>query len=312
MYRHYISILLALLLSLIGFGQTKSKYCLYDQVAIEKYGEKDFLAAKNYIDSAILMCESLQTDAYAYHIKGFIYYELYRADQLSNPYSPYRQEAFEAFKRSNELDANMEFKEKNDKSLKNICIRIQQNIAQNLDTTNYREAIKLNELYHNAIKNSGLSLDITEHDITFNNMIGNIFVQLYDNNKNSRETYVDSAVHYFENALKLDSLGFDANKNLGYLYHNLSIDIILNMDPEDDILVMYEKQERSSALGLKSLPYLKRAHEMRPKNKDVLYGLAGIYFMLQEKEKSDFYQKLYDELSKDPNGDIITPPNNDN
>lgn len=303
---------LVFLASVSAVAQDNNKYCIYDQVAIEKYGNKEYEEALVYIDSAISMCEERAQDPYSYHIKGFICYELYKAKEVDDPYSDYRAEAFDAFLKSNELDKNNEFTNKNTKSLKNICIRIQKNIAQALDTVHYEEALKLDKLYHQSIARSQVNLDLKEHDITFNNMIGNIYVDLYENKKKSREAYIDSAVSYYEKALSLDTLGFDANKNLGYLYHNLSIDIILNMNPEDDILTMYENQEKSSSLGLKSLPYLKRAHEQRPKNRDVLYGLAGIYFMLQEKEKSDFYQKLYDDLTKEQQGGGISPPNNDN
>jgi tetratricopeptide (TPR) repeat protein len=305
-------LILALMVNLAVFGQEKNRYCIYDQVAIEKYGEKNFEEALAYIDTAITMCDDLKNDPYAYHIKGFICYELFKSTEVDDPYSPMRAEAFDAFLKSNELDANKEFTDKNTKSLKNICIRIQKNIAQTLDTLQYTEAIKLDKIYHDAVERSGVKLDLKEHDITFNNMIGNIYVELYENDKMGREHYIDSAVAYYNRALAIDTLGFDANKNLGYLYHNLSIDIILNMNPEDDILQMYENQEKSSTLGLKSLPYLKRAHEQQPKNRDVLYGLAGIYFMLQEKEKSDFYQKLYDELTKEQQGNGMSPPNNDN
>ena len=109
----------------------------------------------------------------------------------------------------------------------------------------------------------------------------------------------------------MDSLNFIGNLQLGYVYHNLSIDIILAMDPEDDIMTMYENQEKSSNYGLLSLPYLKIAHQQQPKNTKILYGLAGIYFMLQEKDKSDFYQKLYNDLTKEQGGSE-SPPQNDN
>ncbi len=308
----YISTFILMLAACTSFAQEKNKYCIYDQVAIEKYGNEEFKEALAFIDTAITMCDELSKDAYAYHIKGFICYELYKAEEIDDPYSAMRTEAFEAFLKSNELDANNEFTDKNKKSLRNICIRIQKNIAQRLDTIHYEEALKLNDIYHDAVKRSGVKLDLKEHDMTFNNMIGSIYVELFENAKSTRANYIDSAIVYYEKALAIDTLGFDANKNLGYLYHNLSIDIILNMDPEDDILTMYENQEKSSALGMKSLPYLKRAHEQQPKNRDVLYGLAGIYFMLQEKEKSDFYQKLYDELTKEKEGGGMSPPQEDN
>ncbi len=299
----HISILLFVLSAMTMTSQTNDKYCIYDQVALEKYGEKDLDAARMYIDSAILMCDKLRQDAYVHHVKGFVYYELYKRDELQDPYSKLRDVAFEAFMESNRLDVNNEFKEKNNKSLKNIATRIQLNVSNLLDTNNYRKAIEVNKIFKSTLEKGNISIDTKAYDISFYINLGGLFTDLYENNKVANETMIDSAIHYYKKSLELDSLNFVGNLQLGYVYHNLSIDIILSMDPEDDIMTMYENQEKSSNYGLLSLPYLKLAHEQQPKNTKILYGLAGIYFMLQEKDKSEFYQNLYNELTKEEEQD---------
>ena len=278
---------------------------------MEKYGDKDLDGAKVYIDSAILMCEDLKKDAYTHHIKGFVYYELFKRDQVNDPYSVLRDSAFNAFMESNRLDINNEFTDKNNKSLKNIATRIQLNVANLLDTNNYRKAIEVNQLYKETLKKGNIEIDNKPYDISFFISLGGIFSDLYDNDKVGNASMIDSAIVYYKKSLELDSLNFVGNLQLGYVYHNLSIDIILAMDPEDDIMTMYENQEKSSNFGLLSLPYLKIAHQQQPKNTKILYGLAGIYFMLQEKDKSDFYQKLYNDLTKEQGGNE-SPPHNDN
>ncbi len=298
----YISTLLIVLASVLSFGQISNKYCIYDQVALEKYQDKDLDAARVYIDSAILMCEGLRNDPYSHHVKGFIYYELYKRDEVDNPYSTLRDSAFNAFLQSNSLDTNNEFQTKNNKSLRNIAARIQMNVANLLDTNNYKKAIEVNKLYKETLLKGDIKSDNKAYDISFYINLGGIFVDLYENDKVLNATMIDSAIHYYKKSLELDSLNFVGNLQLGYVYHNLSIDIILSMDPEDDIMTMYENQEKSSNFGLLSLPYLKIAHQQQPKNTKILYGLAGIYFMLQEKDKSDFYQNLYNELTKEQDG----------
>ncbi len=305
----YILTLIIGFSSLCGFAQNSNKYCIYDQVALEKYGDKDLDGARTYIDSAILMCDDLRVDPYVHHIKGFIYYELYKRDQVNDSYSSLRDTAFSAFLESNKLDSENEFTVKNNKSLRNIATRIQMNVANLLDTTNYREAIKVNNLYKETLKKGNIEVDNKPYDISFYISLGGLFVDLYENDKVANATMIDSAIHYYEKSLELDSLNFVGNLQLGYVYHNLSIDIILSMDPEDDIMTMYENQERSSNFGLLSLPYLKIAHQQQPKNTKILYGLAGIYFMLQEKDKSDFYQNLYNELTKEQEGNQVPPKN---
>lgn len=299
----YISTLILVLTSIIGFGQNSNKYCIYDQVALEKYQDKDLEAARIYIDSAILMCDELRVDPYSHHVKGFIYYELFKLNEVDNPYSTLRDSAFNAFMESNRLDSNNEFTAKNHKSLRNIATRIQMNVANLLDTNNYEKAIEVNEIYKKTLEKGNIEIDNKPYNISFYISLGGIFTDLYENDKIANATMIDSAIHYYKKSLELDSLNFVGNLQLGYVYHNLSIDIILSMDPEDDIMTMYENQEKSSNFGLLSLPYLKIAHQQQPKNTKILYGLAGIYFMLQEKDKSDFYQNLYNELTKDQEGD---------
>lgn len=299
----YISIILFVLSTSTLSSQTANKYCIYDQVALEKYGEKDLDAARMYIDSAILMCNKLREDAYVHHVKGFVYYELFKRDELQDPYSKLRDAAFDAFMESNRLDVNNEFKEKNNKSLKNIATRVQLNVSNLLDTNNYRKAIEVNKIFKTTLERGSIEIDTKAYDISFYINIGGIFTELYENNKVSNASMIDSAIHYYKKSLELDSLNFIGNLQLGYVYHNLSIDIILSMDPEDDIMTMYENQEKSSNYGLLSLPYLKVAHQQQPKNAKILYGLAGIYFMLQEKDKSEFYQNLYNELTTDEGQD---------
>lgn len=307
----HILILVLILTSAISFGQGLTKYCIYDQVALEKYQDKDLEGARTYIDSAILMCDELRADPYSHHVKGFIYYELYKKNEVDNPYSSLRDSAFNAFMESNRLDTKEEFTVKNNKSLRNIATRIQMNVANLLDTNNYAKAIEVNKIYKETLNKGNIQIDNKPYDISFYISLGGIFTDLYENNKVANASMIDSAILYYSKSLELDSLNFVGNLQLGYVYHNLSIDIILSMDPEDDIMTMYENQEKSSNYGIMSLPFLKIAHQQQPKNTKILYGLAGIYFMLQEKDKSDFYQNLYNELTKEQDGSQ-TPPRNDN
>ena len=195
-----ISLLLIVLTSINVFAQS-NKYCVYDQVAMEKYGDKDLDGAKVYIDSAILMCEDLKNDAYTHHIKGFVYYELFKRDQVNDPYSILRDSAFNAFMESNRLDVNNEFTDKNNKSLKNIATRIQLNVANLLDTNNYRKAIEVNQLYKGTLKKGNIEIDNKPYDISFYISLGGIFSDLYDNDKVKNATMIDSAIAYYKKSL---------------------------------------------------------------------------------------------------------------
>ena len=44
---------------------------------------------------------------------------------------------------------------------------------------------------------------------------------------------------------------------------------------------------------------MEKAHLMDPRRKETLIGLEGIYYSLQDEEKSSHYRHLYEELKPD-------------
>ena len=69
------------------------------------------------------------------------------------------------------------------------------------------------------------------------------------------------------------------------------------------LLEVLDAQEKQVEYGLKSLPYLKKAYSLKPKNRETINGLSAIYYMLQEKEKHQFYQNLLNQLVDEPEQD---------
>jgi hypothetical protein len=68
------------------------------------------------------------------------------------------------------------------------------------------------------------------------------------------------------------------------------------MDYELPFEELFAVQERVMELFTKALPYMLKAYELDPTRKTTLQGLSGIYFGLNDIEKSEYYQKLLDEL----------------
>jgi ABC-type multidrug transport system ATPase subunit len=55
-------------------------------------------------------------------------------------------------------------------------------------------------------------------------------------------------------------------------------------------------QRVSRELFTRALPYMLKAYEMNPKRKETLLGLEGIYYSLQDNEKSEEYRRQYEAL----------------
>lgn len=96
-----------------------------------------------------------------------------------------------------------------------------------------------------------------------------------------RQKYFDSAVKAYEETIELDPAYFDAYFNLGALYFNKGGDVIneANKLPLGD-----KKYDAMDAQGKellnKALPYLEKAEQIKPGDRDTLISLKEIYTRL--------------------------------
>ncbi len=91
---------------------------------------------------------------------------------------------------------------------------------------------------------------------------------------------------------------FDYNYKKGMEHYNKGVDKINNSTLEappdvDSSIVAAAKIEFN-----KALPFLLKAYSINPKNEKVLIALQGVYFSLNDFEKSDRYKKELESLKK--------------
>ncbi len=294
--------LVLMLMQFTAFAQF-NKYCNYTQVAVEKYGEKNLELAQQYIDSAFLVCPELANDAYSYHVKGFIYYELFKTKEISDFNSKYREIALTSFVKSNTLDTKEEFKKNNLLSIRNIAKSYQKNCVELLKDKKVELAQEFNKKFSSVIKMTNPDEDLSKWEVSFNNSIGDIYWDLFQEDTKVNEQLFDKAIYQYEQVLKLDSLDHHAVYTIGVIYYNRGFQYILDLSDDADLLEVLDAQEKQVEYGLKSLPYLKKAYSLKPKNRETINGLSAIYYMLQEKEKHQFYQNLLNQLVDEPEQD---------
>ena len=82
------------------FGFSQSLKCMYDELVIKAYQEKDYLKAKAYSDSTLSLCPELFDNAYVWHVRGFVMWNVYKVGDSKRSNSPAREEALEALNRS--------------------------------------------------------------------------------------------------------------------------------------------------------------------------------------------------------------------
>jgi len=311
MRRNLFNILILFIFTQASPVLGQNKYCLYEDYAIKAYQDKDYLIAKGYIDTAITLCPDLLVNAYAWHIKGFIYQSLYYETDNKNSNSIYRDPAVEAFKRSLELDTlSREFESMNKKAIGKLAKSYYNDAAVRIDTNNYLKAIEYYDLYKSTYVFGYPDYDFNQRDVVFYNVMGVVYEQKYYNNTKAFESFIFKSVESYEKTLVIDSLNYDANQAIGFIYHNLGVEMILNdLDDEGDLEMMMLYQEKSVEYFTKALPYLKKAYVLKPNSEDVVRGMAAVYLSLHEYERYELYMDVLEDLQNTEEQEAPIPDN---
>ena len=85
---------------------------------------------------------------------------------------------------------------------------------------------------------------------------------------------------------------------MGILYYNQAVNLINQSDYDLDIVALNDVQDNSIKLFKESLPFMEKAYSLDPNRRETLLGLSGIYFSLNEKEKSDMFKQKLEEINK--------------
>ncbi|MCH7534308.1 MAG: hypothetical protein IH948_00910 [Bacteroidetes bacterium] len=257
----------------------------------------DFDLARPILDG--LSNDTLYTNSYEYwYLKGYLYKELYKRDQSSDRNSAYRNRAIKYYKKSMKLDKDGTKKDKNKNAVKFLGIRCYNDAVSSLDIIYYKTALTNFEKYIDAMSTIGFpgnGLDSIR--VQFNLALASVYTKIYERSRDHDKESWDNTVTIFKEVLTMDSNNFSANYNLGILFYNRAVDIIMvEMSGLVDLVTLAMIQDRCVDLFKDALPYLQKAHQIELPNLAVIEGLAGIYFSLNEIEKSNYYKELLDKL----------------
>jgi len=284
---HHISCFLSLLLSIPVMGQ---QFCVYESKALDAYQSQDYISAKNYIDSALIICKEKRASAYTWHVKGFIEKQLFQKTKYEGDDSKNRKESIDAFLKSLELDtATFELQNANRKALAFLGSTYNNDAARFMDTINYKKAIICYKKYKEVYRVAKPDFNFTQKELEYNNSLAHILFSIYDNNTKLNSSFLDESFKYYLASLKIDSMNYSANYNLGITYHNLGVSYIENMDDEISFESLISSQEKAVKYFVKALPYLKRAYLLQPTVENNLTALAAVYISLHDYESSSLY-----------------------
>jgi tetratricopeptide (TPR) repeat protein len=282
---------LIILLSSSASAQNK----LTNATQFLREGELD--KAKELIDAT--EGDSLFTEkSSTFYYKGYIYKELFKEREADVIQSPYRVIAVESFKKSIDMDPNGTFSESSRKNLKYLAETVYNHAATSLNPADYEKAITNYRFYKEIMSNAYPNTNFQEKDIIFNLALATVYNKLVEMDSTNAESYYAKMVDLYNEILAIDSNNVSANYNMGILYYNQGVDIVNAMDYGLDLEQLNELQDRIVVLFKKSLPYMLKAYELDPEKRTTLTGLQGIYFSLNDMEKSDRYKNELDQLDQ--------------
>ncbi len=294
-----INILLVLLLLTLGaLGQSVTRK------AAAHYQEGELEKARHLIDSAITL-DAEKEQAYTWHIRGFIYKELLKQAQGDKRYA-YLDSSIVSFKKCLNKGAEGDVKKNSKNALNFFANRYFYNQAMKLlDTSNYERPIELFNRYIDLSKDIGRTDKELRNDrIGFYNNLGVVYMNLHEGKKEHDEALFNKAIEAFGKVLAIDSSNYLANYNTARMHYNRGVQIAQQLDPsrvDVNIAMVQKKQKQSTKHFKKALPYMKTAHEQRPKRLETLEGLSGIYYSLNDDERSKHYKQMKQKIIEERN-----------
>lgn len=255
-------------------------------------------SAKFYIDAAVLH-PSTANNAQAWYLKGFIYKTIYNKTEKGNKQSPARLAALKFFKKSLSIDSSQENTQENTKNIKYLATTLYNDAGASLDSIDYKIAIKNFETF----KEYYLLVDptpanIRQKDIDFTLAIASLYTRIFESDRKGKTEFLNLSKEAYNKILLTEPNNINANYNMGILYYNQAVNLINQQDYDIDIVALNDIQDNSINLFKESLPFMEKAYSLDPRRRETLLGLSGIYFSLNEFEKSNMFKLKLEEIEK--------------
>src|ERR1035437_6216742 len=193
-----ISLCLLLLLA------TQISYAQMNKVekALELYAAKKLDSAKVLINEAIQNPESSK-DYQAWMVRGFVYKDLYKSNEISNVASPFRDSSAVSLIQSLQLDPDGKNPQKLSatQSLKYIASTYHNDINKTLDTLAYKQAIINSDKYKAIMRLIDPAFDEKKYNYDVYSTIGSMFEKGYE--QRASKNLLDMAKTYLLKAYEI-------------------------------------------------------------------------------------------------------------
>lgn len=111
-----------------------------------------------------------------------------------------------------------------------------------------------------------------------------------------RTVYFEKALKTYDNVIALQPDNYLANYNSAILLYNEAVEKINVMSYDAGLTELSLVQDETTSIFKRALPYMQKAYELDPKNKNTVIGLSGIYFSLNDNTKYLEFKKMSESM----------------
>lgn len=268
--------------------------------AYMKFNEKDYLAAAADIDEVVSLKKG-EVNELAWHIRGFIYKDIYLHEDQGNMDSEARDVSVYSLLKSVELDEDQVLYINNEKALRHLAASYFNDATDVINERDPSSIDRADELY-GKFRDISLHIEpdsvVKSRDIDFFLAMATAHRKIYEQKREENIAHYDKANAYYKKVLDIDPDNWPALYSIGVNLYNKGA-YNLEKLPELDIHDIIRTEGESIRSIQFALPFMTRAYEVNPERIEAVKGLKYIHFNLNDIEKSEFFEKEHERLRQE-------------
>jgi len=297
MIRFLTILLFSFVLTAPSFGQSVDDMI---QTAYKLQVAKNHEEAKTVINKA-LESNGGDKNELVWHVRGFVYKDLFVNNRSEEVSDEYRSEAVLSFLNSIKYDKNELLTQQNEKALRYLAVSFF-NDASDLIKAHSADRIAVAEKdyynYRDIITQLNPDTSFIKKDVEYFLAMSTAHRKIYESDREKNDAHWELSNEYMNKVLDLDPNSFEAWFSKGVSYYNRGA-YNLERLPYVDIIDLFEIQSESMRSIEMALPFMMRAYEIDSTKVDVIKALKIINFNLNKEEEGKHFQEILDELDGD-------------
>ncbi len=282
------------LFPLLVWAQTNDKV----EEAYILYTQENYNAAADVIDDVVASGQGSKNEI-AWHIRGFIYKDLYVESEDSLLGASYREEAVKSFKQSNQLDKKGKLRIQNVKALNYLAITYYNDASDIIghhDPATIGTAEEVFYNYENLLRYLYPDTVLEKKIIDFYLAMSTAHRKIYESDRERYEGHWDKSNAMFLKVLDIDPQSFKANYSLAVSHYNKGAYNLRKLAVQEDFHDIFAIQGMSMASIRSALPFMLKANEIDPHRIEAVRGLKIIYFNMNKEDQSREFDEREKEL----------------